>query len=471
MSELGDLVGVLGAVDDHVVAHPELIPEVGRLLRPYQHGAAGWFPVFRRWLAERPRPADLPPVEIPDLDEALAGLASLDDDTTEPQDPGLRLLTIAVCGRVMPGYGPVGENAANTLGALTVPGLAAGDGGRAERLLQLLTDTSEYPDASTWDAMMRAAVADNLIAPDAAQPLRCQGEIVEVNVGDHDHPASAITTSMIATDLTFADASAVLDPTEWPQCCPIWCGMKPSPPDPDGSTCYEETIGLACPQTVLTTCLRFTTQATPMIAVAAYQLHTPKAGCHGDGEVLVDEGSIEVHDRGTLGVSVRTTKRVLFKSVPPGPLSMFSCLFGYGDMGQLLVYGAARRHAKGGETKKGGATKKGGSARAPKAKKKLPEPVDPPTREGTAGHDCNTLIHDVSTLAKDFVRDTAAVYRESYAKVVAGTYTSDEAAADVSKAVRRTSRDLAKAVDLGVRGAGLARKEAATAPPDGEDAE
>ncbi len=471
MSELSDLVGVLGAIDDHLVEHPELVPDVGKLLRPYQQGALGWFPVFQRWLAERPGAEDEPPVEIPGLDEALGGLADLSDDAARTSDFGLRMLTIAVLGRVMPDYGPGGANVLHTLPTLTTPGLAP-DQSRADQLLRLLTDSESYPDAAAWDPMMRDAVAMGLIPLDSARPLRCQSEVVQVTVAGHTEPATALTTTLIAEDLDFDDASAVLDPAIWPQCCPIWCGMKPANPGQDGSRRYVETISIDCPKQVLTTCLGFKTVTSPLVNVAAYRLSPPTApDCPGDGEVLVDEGSIEVHDRTPFpGVSVTTTKRVLFKSVPPDPLTMFSCLFGYGDMGQLLVYEAARLHRAGAGGGGGGGGGTGGGAGTGIISDKSPKKfIGPPTGEGEPGHDCNKLIHDVAASAKDCVEDTRQRYRKSYGKIVDGTYTSEDAAGDVGTVLKRAARDWAKAVDLGLRGAGIVRRETTDTPAGGED--
>ncbi|MGZ6968390.1 MAG: hypothetical protein ACXVKN_11695 [Acidimicrobiia bacterium] len=453
MSELSDLVGVLGAIDDYVVEHPELIPEVAQLLRPYRYGAAGWFPVFREWVASRPDLDDESHVEIPTLDDGLRGLSELDEDS-EHQDVGLRLLTIAVLGRANGDYAPDGANVDLTLGALSIPGLAAGDTGRAEKLLQLLTDSARFPTAQQWDTMMQLAVEERLIEPDSAQPLRCRGEIVEVDLAGHPHPASAITTRLIADDLAFDDATGFLDPSQWPKCCPAWCAMNPANPAPDGSERYEEIIGLACPQPLLTTCLEFkkVTATTPRMALVGYVLSPPSTpDCLSDGEVLVDEGSIEVRDRAPdPGVSVTTTKRVLFKSVPPGPLAMFSCIFGYADMGDLLLYRCARRHPEKGKPKKG---------KKPKKYKGQP----PPTGDAS---DCAEIIHDLATLAKDCVTDGAASYKKNYEKAVAGKYTTNDAAADVATVLKRTTHDVAKAIDLGNRAVAATRQGAPEAEPE-----
>src|SRR3954467_11970680 len=99
MSDLIDLIGVLGALDDYLVERPELVPEVSELLCPYQYGALGWFREFRGWVEGRPRDEFGVVPEIPRLDQALEQLAIRDDDY-EP-DLGLRLLALTVLSRTI----------------------------------------------------------------------------------------------------------------------------------------------------------------------------------------------------------------------------------------------------------------------------------------------------------------------------------------------------------------------------------
>ncbi len=471
MSELSDLVGVLGAIDDHVVGHPDLIEQVSQLLCPYRYGAAGWFPIFQRWVAERPTPDDSAHLDIPGLDDALGSLSVHDELETEPQDPGLRLVTLAVLGRVMDAYGPGGSSSHLTRNALTVPSLANGDGEKAELLLQLLTDTKRFADSNAWDDMMQQAESQGLIQKAAVLPLRCRGEVVQVNLTGHAQPATAIQTKLLAPDLTFNDATAFLDPAQWPHCCSSWCRMKRGNDAADGTQRYEEVIGIACPTPLLTTCLGFKKVAAPKVAVVAYHLSPPTTpDCPGDGEVLVDEGSIEVRDLAPHGVSVTTTKRVLFQSVPPGALAMFSCIFGYSDMGDLLVYNCARRKgATPAPVKK--ATKK--AAKGPKAAKapksvKTPKPPKfegdkPPS--GAGKHESTEVITDLAKLAKDCVTDSSASLRANIDKAVTGKYSTQHAASDLATVLRRTARDIAKAIDVGARGTAIAKRAPDPEPP------
>src|SRR3954462_2576990 len=109
MSDLIDLIGVLGGIDDYLVERPELVPEVSDLLCPYQYGALGWVSEFRDWMGARPRDEVGVVPEIPRLDQALEQLAVSEgeDEVIEP-DLGLRLLALTVLGRTMHRYGPEG---------------------------------------------------------------------------------------------------------------------------------------------------------------------------------------------------------------------------------------------------------------------------------------------------------------------------------------------------------------------------
>jgi hypothetical protein len=452
MSDLIDLIGVLGALDDHLVERPELVPEVSELLCPYQYGALGWFREFREWVASRPRDEfDVVP-EIPRLDRALDQLAITDDDDEPEPDLGLRLLALTVLARTMDRYGPEGDDAERVVAALSCAGLAEGDSDRGEALLRLLADSDRYPDASTWETMLDDALERGLIAPSAVQPLRCRGKVVDIDVGltGAPHAATAITTRLVDTNMSFAEATAFLDPAEWPNCCPAWCDMKRAADIGDGTERYQELIGIACPDVLLTTCLGFrrVSSSDNRTAVLAYKLSPPNASdCRSDGEVLVDEGSIEVRDlHPNPGIEVTTTKRVLFKSVAPGPLAMFSCVLGYGDLGDLLVYECARRHP---------------GKKKPKKAKQFPHP---PTAPGSGSDD---VFGDAAAAARRCVAECVAGYRASMKKLAAGEYTSEDAMADMAGMWKRAAADVATAVELGVRAAAMTRSDDPSDPAPG----
>jgi len=165
--------------------------------------------------------------------------------------------------------------------------------------------------------------------------------------------------------------------------------------------------------------------------------------CGSDGEVLVDEGSIEVRDlHPQPGIEVTTTKRVLFRHVPPGPLSMFSCVLGYADLGDLLVYECARRHPH--------------TAKPLKSKRFADPPVAPP------GAGSDDPFVEAAAAARKCVAECATGYRTSMKKMATGDYTSEDAMSDMAGMWKRAAADVATAVELGVRASGMTRADDAS---------
>jgi hypothetical protein len=143
---------------------------------------------------------------------------------------------------------------------------------------------------------------------------------------------------------------------------------------------------------------------------------------------------------------------------------MFSCIFGYSDMGDLLVYNCAHRKAAApAPVKKAGAK----AAKAPKAAKSPKAPKfegdEPPT--GAGKHESTEVITDLAKLAKECVTDSSASLRANIGKAVNGKYSTQHAASDLATVLRRTARDIAKAIDVGARGTAFAKRAPDPEPP------
>lgn len=443
MSELVDLVGILGAVDDEVVERPELLPIVAALLCPYRSDAAvGWFQPFREWWATLPGEHDRRPTEIPTLDAAVTDLTI----QIEPQrrDLARRLLAVAVLSRVFPDYGPDGSERRKSVGVLAVPGLAGTSPEPAAQLLELLANVEVFPDLSVWDQVLADAVTHGFLSADALQPPPCQGDIVEVEVAGHDLVATAIKTHFCTHNLTFERASGFLDPARWPECLSFWCHMDPLPGDPP-LVRFLETVGLDCDNgPLIRTGIDFRTVTLPDRTVVGYRMSDDQPACGGDGHVLIDEGSLEVcRDPDGGGVCVTTTKRVLFdqQHLPLNPyqLGMLSCALGYADVGAQLVYNCAQPHAP--------------TSPLQPRRRDVPGPAHDEPDE------CTKYIDDVATAAKDCVTEWSRVYRGCYCKATSGRYASDDITDDFVGMYRRTAGEALRAIELGLRGLRVAAGE------------
>jgi hypothetical protein len=451
MSELGDLVGILGAIDDAVVARPELLPQVAALLCPYRYDAVGWFQPFRAFWDSLSDESDERST-IPELGDAVVNLGMTVDDDFRPRDLARRLLAVALIARVFgDDYGPSGDRQGDSRAVLGVRGLAGSDDD-AGNLLQLLAGQNEeqpFPDLSAWNDVMNYALAAGWIQPIAVQPAPCTGNIVAVTVKNTSLVAATITTSFCDDHLSFAKAEEVLDPSHWPDCLrSFWCSMDPIP-DPDPMIMrYLETVSLSCgsgPE--IRTALDFETVTLPDRVYVGYQMSDDQAQLGGDGIIIVDEGSVEVR-RNNSGACVNTTKRILFDpqflALNPYQLAMLSCALGYADAGTRLVYNCAHE--------------------PPDA-----QPTQPrDERKPTSPDDCAKYVDEVADAAKRCVAEWSALYADSYRKATAGTYTSDDFSRDLMSMSKRMAGETYRAIQLGLRGLQLAADAPAagrTPPP------
>jgi hypothetical protein len=429
MSELSDLVAIFGAIDDHVVEHPELVPDVAKLLCPYRDDAAGWFQPFKAWLdglAEQ-QGVDGDPV-IPDLPDALRDLEAPPEEGQPKVHSNVSrlLLGSAALARFVPAYYPDQPGFGPLASAIVAENVTANDVDAA-RALEVLADEAVLPDLSWWTHTVEELVAVGLLDSQAVRPPACSGRLVEVNIAGQPHPAAAIQSSFCVENLTFVEVRRFLNPETW-GCSPFWCSMVNQRPDPPPGR-FLETVSLDCDRgPVIKTCLDFNLVIDkPKLAVLAYRLSEDDPACVGDGEILVDEGSIEVRDLDGQ-VCITTTKRVLFKyGFSPGWIAGIVCPLGYADMGAQLVDCAAKG-----------------------------KPTPPAKRVPTGASDCVTWIDEAAGIAERCVEECAGVYQSVSRKASAGRYATDDLARDMAAAWKRVCRDAGTAVGIGVRGARVA---------------
>src|SRR3954453_9047748 len=160
MGEISDLIGIYGAVDRAVAAHPDLRAEVSRVLPIYndhpRDPAPHWFDEFEQWANERRGP-EAEGAPFPSRDEALQNLAGI---PARGRMLARRMFAIALTGRAFPELLADDEERAALAAAVTgTEGIE--DDERPQRLLDLLFDTELVPEEDDpdawWENLLAAA--------------------------------------------------------------------------------------------------------------------------------------------------------------------------------------------------------------------------------------------------------------------------------------------------------------------------
>src|SRR5262245_20102386 len=198
MSEIGDLIAILGAVDGAVHRGEEHASrdQVAGLVKAYRVGDRfGWYDSF----AEREGNEGLPSFEV--------AMRNLGRPTRFAGMLPRRLLVIALAARVFPRFGPDGDAAEVALRALVIPGVVAGlplvptppaeeppdppDLGdpslrfRGEELLRALADPDKLARIEQWHEFLEAN--SHILSPQLASlPAPCTTTVIEPPTGDDD---------------------------------------------------------------------------------------------------------------------------------------------------------------------------------------------------------------------------------------------------------------------------------------------
>jgi hypothetical protein len=360
VSEIGDLIAILGGVDRVLGdAQDRRREDVEALVPPYRRSDAfRWYDAFLEANENPP---------MPDLEEAMGNLAR---PTRFPSMLPRRLLAVALAARVFPEFAPGGGNEDVSLRALTIPGITPGDplptpplheppdhpgldGPRARLahdLLEILTNRDELPDVEHWHEFVVSH--PDLISDQLAR----MGDLCTASVIDRPGPGGAGTIAVLETRLCIAGVSVAdlaarfLRPASWPDCSPWWCSMTlaPTRPPHPGIDRYLEVVAVDCPSDVFKVAvfLDFATAVkSPTRAVLVYKLSTDQSGTvdgvSANGAVDVDGGAIDVVEDGN-HVRVATTKRVRFtRPIDTDAIAAIACWVGYGDSATDLIFNCA----------------------------------------------------------------------------------------------------------------------------------
>jgi hypothetical protein len=445
VSEIGDLIAILGEVDRALGDEQDSRrADVAALVEPYRSsGSFRWFDAF------------LEATEAEDLPSLREAMGNLDEPTRFASMLPRLLLAVAVVARVFPDqFGPGGSDEDLSLRALTVPGIISGVvalptpppdeppdnpglGGRtiadrARRLLSALADRAGLTGIEGWHEFV-ISHPDLISAQVARMTDPCSTFVIE-----HADPRGAGAIAVLKTELCVDGVSVsnlagrFLQPENWPECSPWWCSLTSAPPQQSqqGVSRYVEVVAV------------FLDFATPVNsatrAVLAYNLSRDQSGTFGgvsaNGGVDVDRGAIEVVEDGD-HVRVTTTKRVRFtRPIDTEAIAAIACWVGYGDIAADLICNCA-----------------GGTAEA----------VDCKPEAGVVGLDVEVgsplaaAVEGWIGLARTCTDEAGTHARAVATRLDTGSYTPDMAASDVAKTGALVTRGWAKLVmqSLGAVGA------------------
>jgi hypothetical protein len=435
MSEIRDLIAILGAVD-HAVNEDEGGERrslVAALVKAYRTGDRfGWYDSF----AEREHNT------LPSLEEAMENLGR---PTRFAGMLPRRVLAVALAARVFPElFGPDGEAVEDSLRALIIPGIVAGlpllptpplpeppdvpDLGdpsirsRGEELLRALADPTRLSRIEDWHQFLGST--SHLVSSQLASlPAPCSTTVIERPTGGDD-AIIVLQTSLCVGGVDLAALSAgFLDPTNWPDCSPWWCAMLAAPGGDPRLKRYLEVVAADCPNRIFEVAV-FLDFATAIDGatrkVVTYNKSRDQsgmvAGLRANEAVEVDRGVIDVRQEGD-HLRVETTKRIRFaQSVDADALAVIACVVGYGDVAADVICDCS-----------------GGT----------PQAVDCDPGEAPGVGRVTPAVDRLVDLARKCVAEGGDLVRQIAGRVDEGSYTPDLAAEDATRTAVLALRGLA----------------------------
>jgi hypothetical protein len=462
MSEIGDLIGILGAVDRAVNEDEgdNRRSLVAGLVKAYRKGGRfGWYDRF----VEREGQEVLPRIE-----EAMENLGR---PTRFAGMLPRRVLAVALVARVFPElFGPDGEYAEASLRVLVIPGIVAGlplvptppldeppdvpDLGdpstrsQGEQLLRALADPNQLARIEDWRTFLDST--SHLVSSQLASlPTPCSTTVIEPPTGP-DEAIVVLQTSLCVGGVDLDGLSAgFLDPTNWPTCSPWWCEMLPAPGGGPGLKRFLEVVAADCPNHVFEVAvfLDFATAIdTGTRKVVTYNKSPDQsgmvAGLRANDAVEVDRGVIDIR-RERDHFRVETTKRIRFaQTIDADALAVIACVVGYGDVAADVICDCS------------GAT---------------PTAVDCDVEEAAPAGGVTPAVNRFVDLGRECAAEGGDLARQIAGRVDEGSYTTDLAAGDATRTVSLAFRGLARLAvttveaikDLAGTGAGPTRLESA----------
>jgi hypothetical protein len=436
MSEIGDLIAILGAVDGAVHRGEEHASreQVAALVKAYRVGDRfGWYDSF----AERDDNEGLPGFE--------QAMRNLGRPTRFAGMLPRRLLVVALAARVFPErFGPDGDAAEASLRALVIPGIVAslplvptppaeeppdppdlGDPSlrsQGEELLRALADPDRLSRIEEWHEFLRSN--SHILSPQLASlPAPCTTAVIDPPSGGDDGVVVLQTSLCVGGIDLDALSAGFLDPGNWPGCSPWWCHMLPAPGGSPGLKRFLEVVAADCPSHIFEVAV-FLDFATAIDSatrkVVTYNMSPDQSGMVGvlraNDAVEVDRGVIDVRREGD-HFRVETTKRIRFaQPVDADALAVIACVVGYGDVAADVICDCS-----------------GGS----------PQPVDCDPEEGVTAGRVTPAVERLVDVARKCVTDAGDEARRIAGRLDEGSYTPDAAAEDATRTAALAFRGLA----------------------------
>ncbi|HJR90040.1 MAG TPA: hypothetical protein VJ782_07805 [Aeromicrobium sp.] len=429
--------------------------------------------------------ADEPPQPEPDLEpefeptpeplsppaqEIYDALLSFEPVPLEGRVPMRRLLAVTAAARAMPEhFGPDGTHAEVSRRALhfTLPDSDSGsDAARAQDLHRRFAE--EFTAMPAWPDVVNAAVAAKQL-PDEyaghADAPPCTGRLImrpDADGTDSD-PCLVMEAGFITDAVSFAVAKDYLEPENWEYPDSLWCRMDKGKSAGTNTWVYHETVATSCPATAaywtVSTDLQFWFSH-PTATEARVEYDFPDGWPLPYSDIEIDEGSLRVIELPDKRVEVKTTKRVRFAGAFDGAgLAMFMCAIGYSSVLEDMVFSATKstyrkpfplQFPQGAVMSPPPNVKKAATKTAP-AKATAANKAGASATAG--GESLEDIVNEASKFAASFLKGCADTATESMKHVQEGKYKVEDAWADGIKLWTTSMAGLAKAFDLGMRGA------------------
>jgi hypothetical protein len=206
---------------------------------------------------------------------------------------------------------------------------------------------AEPPSHSGWHRFMARAQQEGLVTPEeAALHPPARGKIRAFG----DEFCTQLDTPYEDPTLDMYAINKVIDPRNWPGCCPYWKTVKEvlTPANEAGWTRIYEVVQVksSVADVTLTTPLIFRNASVGDGIVVNYDLDTDRNGTQTDDFVYVDNGYIWATPinagQNPSGVRVHTRKVARIQGLGVAALAMYAYAMGWSTAGENLILGCAK---------------------------------------------------------------------------------------------------------------------------------